>query len=257
MKIPVPVEDIAALPPTETAPGCLHHPPRLPGPAKAGDYSELANCVVPRRGVLFDLSPESTGSKQAHHQGDRNRAVEVRVRCMSHLVAIGECGWSAGANGQVFAVSLALPEDVITSWARKQVSALTEAATSTWYAALPPKEEDEWTSRGRGQVLARHGTAALRVDSESLPQAPCRRPGFWLQSAVSEARRSWIQLSLRSFFGRQEGDRKERAWPFATYFFTNPKCRQNELKMPDKLTLGHPCVPLTKRPWVHGWRGAA
>jgi hypothetical protein len=85
----------------------------------------------------------------------------VRVRCMSHLVAIGECGWSAGANGQVFAVSLALPEDVITSWARKQVSAaLTEAATSTWYAALPPKEEDEWTSRGRGQVLARHGSFA-------------------------------------------------------------------------------------------------
>jgi hypothetical protein len=172
------------LPPTETAPGCLHHPPPLPGPAKAGGYSELANCVVPRRGVLFDLSPESAGSKQAHHQGDRNRAVEVRVRCMSHLVAIGECGWSAGANGQVFAVSLALPEDVITSWARKQVSAaLTEAATSTWYAALPPKEEDEWTSRGRGQVLARHGSFAGGFGVTSpTPHAAARAFGCSQQS---------------------------------------------------------------------------
>jgi hypothetical protein len=149
---------------------------------------------------------------------------------------------------RVFAVSLALslPEDVITPVRRASV-ALTEATAST----PPCRPESKMSGRETVEVKSWHGTAALRPDSETLIHAPCRRPGPWLQSAVSEARHSWIQLSLRGFFGRQEAGRKEREWPFATHFFPNPKRRQN------KLTLRHPCVPLTKRPWVHGWRGTA
>lgn len=104
------------------------------------------------------------------------------------------------------------------------------------------------------KVKSWHGTAALRADSESLPRAPCRRP--CLQSVVVRPVIHGFRISLRSFFGHHEGGRKECKWPFATHFFANHKCRQNEGKDSEQLTIRHPCVPLTKRPWVRGWGGS-
>lgn len=97
----------------------LHHPPKVlqkrigKKRAVATSWRIAWSLVEAQRRSSFDLSSESAGSKQAHHQGDRKQAV---AREMDESLGYNwECGWLADANGNLPSRwPCLLPEDVIT-----------------------------------------------------------------------------------------------------------------------------------------------